>query len=129
MFKHKTHRMLKNRAKKRRISSHNYPPETPTLEQNDYKKQRAHKVAINKLKRQPDLLDQVLLNLKNKRIENPDQPQLLTWQALIDSLKLDAKTNRIDTKHLEHLEQVVLDYDEQAKLLRQHSALDCLYEG
>ena len=126
MFKHKSHRLLKNRAKKRRIRYHNYPPEYPPLEHNDYQKQRDHRVAITKLKCQPDLLDDVLKNLETKQAEDPQQPQLLTWQALLDSLQKCSNKDELDT---DHLEEVVLDSNKQAKLLRQHSALDCLYKN
>ena len=125
MFKHKSSRQLKSRIQKRRVSCHHYPPARAPLEYNDYQNQRANRIAINKLKRQPELIDKVQINLDDKQAQNPEQPQLMTWQALLDSLK---KPNSIDDFSIEQLEQVVLDCDKQAKLLRQFSALDCLYE-
>ena len=125
MFKHKSSKQLKSRTQKRRVSSHHFPPARAALEYNDYQNQRANRIAINKLKRQPELIEQVESNLENKRSKNPQQPQLMTWQALIDSLK---KPNSIDDFDIHQLEQVVLDFDNQAKLLREHSALDCLFE-
>lgn len=125
MFTHKSSRQLKNRTQKRRVSCHHYPPARVPLEYNDYENQRANRIAINKLKQQPNLIEQVQVNLTDKQAQYPDHPQLMTWQALLNSLK---KPNTIDGFDIDQLEQVVLDFDEQAKLLRQFSALDCLYE-
>lgn len=125
MFKHKASRQLKNRTQKRRVSCHHYPPAKAPIEHNDYQNQRANRMAINKLKHQPELIEQVQINLNDKQAQNPNQPQLMTWQALLDSLK---KPNSKDSFDIDQLEQVILDCDQQAKLLRKFSALDCLYE-
>lgn len=125
MYKHKSSRQLKSRTQKRRVSCHHYPPACAPLEQNDYHNQRANRIAINKLKRQPGLIELVQVNLNDKQAQNPEQPELMTWQALLDSLK---KPNTVDNFDIDQLEQLVLDCDNQAKLLRKYSALDCLYE-
>ena len=122
MFKHPSHRNLKNRAIKRRVSSHHFPIGSGSIESNDYDNQKANRNALNKLKRQPNLLQQVKKNLKVKQHQDPTQPQLSMWQFLLDNLHNE------DIDDIERLSEQVMACGQDAKLLRQYSALDCLFD-
>lgn len=121
MFKHPSHRQLKNRSLKRRVSSHQYKPEHSHTKNNDYEYFRANQQALNKLKRQPQLLTEILQNLQSKQQKTPDHPQLDQWQQLLESLQADSNGIQI-------LTEKVMDCGEEAQQLRRYSVLDCLYD-
>jgi hypothetical protein len=123
MFTHPSHRHLKNRSLKRRVSAHRYNPakDSEQAETNDYDQQRANQSALNKLKRQPELIEQISQNLAEKQRQTPKQPQLIQWQTLLDSIKQNDMT-------IDELAEQVMECGKAATLLRKHSALDCLYD-
>jgi len=130
MLKHTSHRQLKNRTLKRRVNSHQFNPDGATFGQNssknDYENQRANRDALNKLRRKPALIELVSVNLEKKQQSDPQQPQLLTWQDLIDPILEDSAQSQ--QKLIEKLEKTIMDCGQEAKLLREYSALDCLFD-
>ena len=84
MFRHPSHRQLKNRALKRRVSSHHFNRTHQENEINDYAQQRANQSALNKLKREPELIINIYQNLESKQQQNPEQPQLDNWLNLLN---------------------------------------------
>jgi hypothetical protein len=120
MFRHPSHRQLKNRSLKRRVSSHHFIAKHEGNKANDYRQQRANQSALNKLKRQPELIDNIWKNLKEKQQQNPLQPQLIQWHNLLNLVKQRDMT-------IDDLSELIMDYTEEAALLRKYSVLDCLF--
>lgn len=116
-YRHSTHRLLKSRARKRRVSSHQYHPNHQENPNRDYFLLRSHQLALSKIRRQPELLQQVWQNLKQKQQNDPEQPQLAQWHQLLEGCS-----------DIEVLAEQVLGCGSDANELRQYSAMDFLFD-
>ncbi|MFT5163534.1 MAG: hypothetical protein ACI9FJ_002130 [Alteromonadaceae bacterium] len=119
-YRQTSHRQLKHRAQKRRVSAHQYKPEHQTDDNKDYFHLREHQIALNKLKREPQLMDKVKKNLRDKQRQHHGiqwQTQLLKWKLLLENCH-----------SIEDFEEKVLECGNSAAELRRHSVLDCLFD-
>ncbi len=117
MFRHTNHRQLKNRAQKRRVSSHQYHPHHEACDNQNYTRLRNHQLALNKIKHNPQLMEKVWQNWREKQQCNPEAPQLAQWHQLLESCTT-----------IEALSEAVLGCSTAAGELRKYSVLDCLFE-
>ncbi|MFT4924477.1 MAG: hypothetical protein ACI8WB_000555 [Phenylobacterium sp.] len=116
-YRQAPHRHLKNRSLKRRVNSHQYHSEPQEPGNQDFIRLRAHQSALSKLKRQPELIDEVWQNLYSKQQQDPKHPQLAQWHQLLESCS-----------DIESLSEKVLDCGAAANELRKYSVLDCLFD-
>lgn len=122
MYKQASHRSLKNRALKRRVTSHHYTPKRERCgENNEFAQLRANQTALNKLKHKPELVLQVIRNLDDKQQATPEDPHLKRWRKLLDSL-IEGQCS------IEYITEEVMGYDEKAKQLRESAVLHCLLD-
>lgn len=119
MYKPASHRILKNRTLKRRVTSHHYTPKKSRMEEGDYALLRASQTALTKLKHKPELIQTLINDLNSRQQSSPQDPHLQQWRKLLDDLVKGTTT-------LDTIEAKVMGYDEQAKHLRQSAVLECL---
>ena len=121
MYRHASHRNLKNRALKRRVTFNHYTPKRARCDCHEYDRLQLNQIALNKLKYEPQLVVTVLQAVKTKQKEQPSDPPLLRWQQLLNALVEGECT-------IEAITEEVMGYDDKAKQLRNSTILDCLVD-
>lgn len=121
MYKPASHRHLKNRTLKRRVTSHHYIPKNGRSDSGEFACLRANQTALSKLKHKPELVVKVIQNIEDKQAQEPSCPHLQRWRQLLDALVEGECT-------IENISEEVLGYDKRAKQLRDSKVLDCLLD-
>lgn len=121
MYKQASHRQLKNRTQKRRVTAHHYSPHKHHCDNGEYATLRANQAALTKLKHKPELIVKVISNLKSRQREMPEDLHLQKWQKLLNDLVEGQCT-------IDKIFDKVMGYDEQARQLRDTAILECLLD-
>ncbi len=121
MYRQASHRHLKNRVQKRRVSSHHYTPKKSYCEACEFERLRASQQALTLLKHKPELVNKLLQSIKDKQQQTPQDPGLEQWQLLLEQWIEGACS-------LESITEQVMGYDKQAKQLRESELLNCILD-